>query len=66
MQRKNISRALHKDQTPNDIWRNIDSNIRLFDDGCTIHRKITNKNNIGKLQNDLGTLGKWAAENGMN
>jgi len=27
----------------NDIWRNIDSNIRLFADDCVIYRKITNK-----------------------
>ena len=30
-----------------------------------MHRKITNKNNIEKFQNDLDTLGEWAAENGM-
>jgi hypothetical protein len=29
----------------NDIWRNIDSSIRLFADDCIIYRKITNKNN---------------------
>ena len=27
----------------NDIWRNIDSNIRLFVDDCIMYRKITNK-----------------------
>ena len=27
----------------NDIWRNIDSCIRLFADDCIIYRKITNK-----------------------
>jgi len=27
----------------NDIWRNIDSSIRLFADNCIIYRKITNK-----------------------
>jgi len=27
-----------------DIWRNIDSSFRPFADDCTIHRKITNKN----------------------
>jgi len=27
----------------NDIWRNIDSSIRLFADDCIIYRKITNK-----------------------
>jgi len=30
-----------------------------------IYRKITNKNDIGKLQKDLDTLGEWAVENGM-
>ena len=30
----------------NDIWRNIDTSIRLFADNCKIYRKITNKNNI--------------------
>ena len=38
----------------NDIWRNIDSSIRLFADDCIIYRKITNKNDIEKLQKDLG------------
>ena len=47
------------------IWRNIDSSIRLFADNCIIYRKITNKNDIGKLQKDLDTLGEWAVENGM-
>ena len=47
----------------NDIWRNIDSSIRLFADDCTIYRKIKNKNAIKKLQKD-GHLGgmdgrKW-------
>ena len=49
----------------NVIWRNIDSNIRLFADNCIIYRKITNKNDIEKLQKDLDTLGEWAAENGL-
>jgi len=48
----------------NDIWRNIDSKIRLSADDCKIYRKITNKNYIEKLQKDLDTLGgmdgrKW-------
>ena len=33
----------------NDIWRNIDWNIRLFADDCMIYRKITNKNVIERL-----------------
>ena len=40
-------------------------NIRLFTDDCIIYRKITNKNDIEKLQKDLDTLGEWAEENGM-
>jgi hypothetical protein len=43
----------------NDIWRNIESKIRLFADDCTIYRKIVN-NNVGKLQTDLDKLGDWA------
>jgi hypothetical protein len=29
----------------NDIWRNIESTIRLFADDCGIYRKIINKEN---------------------
>ena len=46
-----------------DIWRNIDSCIRLFADDCIIYRKIINRNDIEKLQEDLDTLGEWALEN---
>jgi len=49
----------------NDIWRNSDSSIRLFANYCIIYGKITNKNNIQRLQKDLDTLGEWAVENGM-
>ena len=49
----------------NDIWRNIDSSIRLFTDECIMYRKITNKNDIGKLQKDPDTLEELAGENGM-
>ena len=49
----------------NDIWRNINSCIRLFVDDCIIYRKITNKNDIEKLQKDLDILGECAVENGM-
>jgi len=49
----------------NDIWRNIELSIRLFAHDCTIYRKITNKNDIEKLQKDLDTFGEWAVENGM-
>ena len=30
----------------NDIWRSIDSSIRLFTEDCIIYRKIRNKNDI--------------------
>ena len=49
----------------NDIWRNVDSCIRLVADDCIIHREITNKNDMEKLRKDLDTLGGWAVENGM-
>jgi len=41
----------------NDIWRNMNSSIRLFADDCIIYRKITNKNDIEKSQKDLDTFG---------
>jgi len=40
-------------------------NIKVFADDCNIYRKITNKNDIEKLQKDLDTLGEWEVENGM-
>jgi len=48
----------------NDIWRNTDSSIRLFADDGIIYRKVTNKNDIEKLQKvsrRLGGMGsrKW-------
>ena len=49
----------------NNIWRNIDSSIRLFADDSIIYRQITNKNDIEKLQKDLDTLWEWAVENGL-
>jgi hypothetical protein len=49
----------------NDIWRNMESNIRLFADDCIIYRKITDSNDIEKLQKDLNRLGVWAVENEM-
>ena len=49
----------------NDIWRNIESTIRLFTDYCVIYRKIINKEDIENLQKDLDTLGVWAHETAM-
>jgi hypothetical protein len=49
----------------NDIWRNIESKIRLFADDCIIYRKIINNHDVKKLQTDLDRLGDWAVENEM-
>jgi hypothetical protein len=49
----------------NDIWRNIESTIRLFADDCVIHRKIINYEHTEKLQKDLDGLGECAVENAM-
>ena len=37
----------------NDIWRNTESNIRLFADDCIIYRKIKDSSDVDKLQTDL-------------
>ena len=49
----------------NDIWKNIDSSIRLFADDCIVYRKVTHKNDIEELEKNLDTLGDWAVEYGM-
>jgi hypothetical protein len=49
----------------NDIWKNIDTSIRLFAHKSIIYRKITNKNDTENLQNFLNNLGQWAMENGI-
>ena len=49
----------------NDIWRNIESKIRLSADDCIIYRKILNIKDVEKLQTDLDRLGDWAEENEM-
>ena len=49
----------------NNIWRNTESNIRLFVDDCIIYREITDSSDIEKLQKDLNRLGEWAVENEM-
>ena len=36
-----------------DIWRNTESNIRLFADGCITYRKIMDRTDTDKLQTDL-------------
>ena len=49
----------------NNIWRNMESTIRLFADDCVIYRKIINNTDMEKLQKDLDRLGEWAVENAM-
>ena len=34
----------------NDIWRNIESTIRLFADDCVIYRRIINEEDIEKFR----------------
>jgi hypothetical protein len=46
-----------------DIWRNIDSKIRLFADACIIYRKIVNNYYIENLQTNLDRFGDWAVRN---
>jgi hypothetical protein len=65
IQRNNISCVLRKNRTQNEIWKNIDSNIRLFANDCIKYRKVKNKSNTEKMHKDLDTLGEWAVENGM-
>jgi len=49
----------------NDIWRNMESTIRLFADDYVIYRKIINNEDVDKLQKVLNRLGEWAVENVM-
>jgi hypothetical protein len=49
----------------NDIWRNIQSNIRLYKDDCILYRKTLYVKDIEKLQTDLDRLRDWAVENEM-
>jgi len=48
-----------------DMWRNMDSNVRIFADNFIIYRKITHKIDIENLQKDLDTLVEWAVVNGV-
>ena len=41
----------------NDIWRNMESTIKLFVDGCIIYRKIMYDSDIDTLPIDLDRLG---------
>ena len=42
----------------NDIWKNTESNKRLFADDCVIYRKIMDSSDTDKLQTDLNRLGE--------
>ena len=42
----------------NDIWRNTESNIRLFADNCVIYRKIMDSSDTDWLQTDQNRLGE--------
>jgi hypothetical protein len=44
----------------NDIWRNMESKVRLFADDYVIYRKILNFKGVEKLQADLDRFGDWA------
>jgi hypothetical protein len=41
----------------NDIWRNTESNIRLFADDCITYSKVMDSIDIDKLRTDLNRLG---------
>ena len=49
----------------NDIWRNTESNIRLFADDCIIYRRIMDSSDIDTLETDLNRSGEWTVENEM-
>jgi hypothetical protein len=49
----------------NDIWRNVESTIRLLADDCIIYRNIINNKYMENLQIYLNRLGEWAVENAM-
>jgi hypothetical protein len=49
----------------NDIWKNIESKIRLFADDCIIYRKFLNIEDVEKLKRDLDRLVDWAEESEM-
>ena len=42
----------------NDIWKNTESNIRLFAVDCIIYMKITDSGDIDKLQTARNRLGE--------
>jgi len=49
----------------NDLPDAVNSSVRLFADDCLLYREIKNQNDHNKLQEDLNSLEKWAADWGM-
>ena len=49
----------------NDISADIESEIRLFADGCVCYREIKEIEDTVKLQKDIDRLGSWARKWGM-
>jgi hypothetical protein len=49
----------------NDVWRNIESKIRLFADDCSIYIKFLGISAVDKLHTDLDRLGELAVGNKM-
>jgi hypothetical protein len=49
----------------NDIWRNIESIIRLLAGECIINRKSINNKDVEMLQIDLKKLGELTVENAV-
>jgi len=42
----------------NDVWRNMESTIRIFADDCVIYRKIINNADMENFQKGLDRLGE--------
>ena len=49
----------------NDISTDIDSEIRLFADGCVCYREIKDTKDTSKLQKDIDQLEYWSRKWGM-
>ena len=43
----------------NDIAKGIGSQIRLFADDCVCYRRVSNRNDSSKLQEDISRLAEW-------
>ena len=63
MPQRSVPRPLKFLAYVNDIWRNTESNIRLFADDCIIYGKIKDSSDIDKLQKGLNRLGELAVQN---